>query len=522
MNLFSTRRAGIFLLLAAGITLLSGWLPLIPSLRSLINFEAFAALSDERLANLFGRTIWLATCASVLTALCGWPLAILVYRTKLWSGNWCALLLPLPLLLPPLLIAQAWHGLLGIDGPWAAVFCLGLACAPFPALLAARALCHQSHSAHNAALMFGGPKLAFTQMLRVSLPATALGTALAFLFIVSDFAVPDYFAAVGDKFSVYAAEVFNGWRSEQIAVGAKASAPLVLLAGIVLYCCLWIRDRYRGLEHSKNCTPLPVDLGKGQFALTVLAWCLLGLILLMPIGRIIFETVLGGPNASGDWLSRASDSFHNGIERGRNDLIRSLRTGLCAAGIALLIAPIWADLICKLRVGRLSRLLQVLIALPLLTPAVGTGLGAILIWNTPATVEFYDSWMLPPLIMAGRFMPIAVFILVERMQRNPRSQNQAALMVGASYLHRLYRYQLGPHRSAWILSASLVAVFSIRELDLAVLIPAANPSAAVRYYNALHFARDGFVAAFGLMIALVLFLPVALHALWKSLTQSQP
>jgi ABC-type Fe3+ transport system permease subunit len=71
------------------------------------------------------------------------------------------------------------------------------------------------------------------------------------------------------------------------------------------------------------------------------------------------------------------------------------------------------------------------------------------------------------------------------------------------------------------LSAALVAVFSIRELDLAVLIPAANPSAAVRYYNALHFARDGFVAAFGLMIALVLFLPVALHSLWNGLNQNK-
>jgi lipopolysaccharide/colanic/teichoic acid biosynthesis glycosyltransferase len=61
----------------------------------------------------------------------------------------------------------------------------------------------------------------------------------------------------------------------------------------------------------------------------------------------------------------------------------------------------------------------------------------------------------------------------------------------------------------------LVAVFAIRELDLAVLLPAANASAAVRYYNALHFARDHFVAAFGLLITLLLFLPVAIHALFS-------
>ena len=58
--------------------------------------------------------------------------------------------------------------------------------------------------------------------------------------------------------------------------------------------------------------------------------------------------------------------------------------------------------------------------------------------------------------------------------------------------------------------AGLVAVFSFRELDLAVLLPAANASAAVRYYNALHFARDSFVAALGILMAFLLFLPVAL------------
>ena len=60
-------------------------------------------------------------------------------------------------------------------------------------------------------------------------------------------------------------------------------------------------------------------------------------------------------------------------------------------------------------------------------------------------------------------------------------------------------------------------VFAVRELDLAILLPGANQSAAVRYFNALHFARDGFVAAFGLLIAILLFLPAMLYAAWTSL-----
>jgi hypothetical protein len=66
------------------------------------------------------------------------------------------------------------------------------------------------------------------------------------------------------------------------------------------------------------------------------------------------------------------------------------------------------------------------------------------------------------------------------------------------------------------LGAAMVAVFSIRELDLAILLPAANASVAVRYFNALHFARDQFVAAFGCLMTLLLFLPYMISSSFQS------
>jgi hypothetical protein len=62
-----------------------------------------------------------------------------------------------------------------------------------------------------------------------------------------------------------------------------------------------------------------------------------------------------------------------------------------------------------------------------------------------------------------------------------------------------------------------VVAFGVRELDFAILLPAANASAAVRYFNALHFSRDNFVAAYGIVLVLILFLPVMLHGWWQSL-----
>jgi ABC-type Fe3+ transport system permease subunit len=408
-----------------------------------------------------------------------------------------------------------------MDGPWAAVFSLGLSGLPFPALFAARALERQSSSTQETALLIGGPKLAFRAWLRCALPATIFGAALAFLLAATDFAVPDYFAAVGDKFSVYAAEVFNGWRSENLLAGASTAAPLVLLAAIGFYIALVIRDRNRHEDAGSGKVATPIQPDQFKLPLSLLLWSILGLALILPLARILWETGAAGPEASGDWFSRSSEAFHNAFERGRADLLRSLRTGLLAGGLTLVVAPFWAHFFLNRKPGRRTRLLQLAIALPLLVPAVGTGLGSILVWNRPLTADFFDSWLLPPLILAGRFLPLAVFLLIERMERVPRSQDDAAQLAGVLYPARIFRYLLGPQRAAWLLSGALVAVFAIRELDLAVLLPAANPSAAVRYYNALHFARDGFVAAFGLIIALLLFFPIVLHFLQQSLKSSK-
>ena len=506
-----------FLATAAIITLIAAWLHLIPVLAPLFSFQAFQDLADPRLQSLLGRTLWLSFCAASLSALLGIPAAILSHRIRLPFASLAVLLLPLPLLLPPLLLAQAWHGLTGMDGPWAAVFSLGLCGVPFVALFASQALERQSASAQESALLIGGPFLALRTWLRCVLPAAFFGATITFLFTATDFAVPDYFAAVGDKFSVYAAEVFNGWRSEDLLSGANTAAPLVLLAAVAFYIALVIRDRSRHEESGLGKGSPPIDSGRHSVFLSLLLWAILALVLLLPIGRILWETGAAGPEANGDWFSRSADAFQNAIERGRFDLLRSLRTGILAGAFTLLLAPFWAHFLLHRKPGRRTRLLQVALALPLLSPSVGTGLGAILIWNRPLTADFYDSWLLPPLILAGRFLPLAVFLLVERMERIPRSQDDAAQLAGTPYPQRIFCYLLGPQRATWLLSGALVAVFAIRELDLAVLLPAANPSAAVRYYNALHFARDGFVAAFGLLIALILFLPVVLHYLHQNL-----
>ena len=62
--------------------------------------------------------------------------------------------------------------------------------------------------------------------------------------------------------------------------------------------------------------------------------------------------------------------------------------------------------------------------------------------------------------------------------------------------------------------ATLVFVLAMRELDAAILVPAANGTILFRLYNAVHFGRDDFVAALALLTVFFVLLPGLLWALF--------
>ena len=61
----------------------------------------------------------------------------------------------------------------------------------------------------------------------------------------------------------------------------------------------------------------------------------------------------------------------------------------------------------------------------------------------------------------------------------------------------------------------MVFVLSMRELDAAILVPAANQMAMFKLFNAVHFGRDDFVAAMSLLIVFATVLPALLWALFS-------
>ncbi len=494
----------------------AAWMPLWPVALPLLRVDLLGDVLDARTSTLLLRSLWMSAASGLLALLLGWPSAVLASRSDAPGSTLFRTLLPLPLLLPPLMVAQAWFGLTGMSGPWAAVATFGFCFAPLPALLAVRALSRQSASAHEAALLIG-PRLAWSEMLRTSFPAALGGAVLAAVFAIGDFAVPDYFATVGELFHVYASEIFGNSRTGGYQQGASASLPLVALGLAAVFMLVRLQESSGGPDHGAGRLAAPLRLGRARWPAALLLFAILAVLLLAPIGQMIYETGAQGPASTRTWSEVSANAFRDAVDAGRGDILRSLAYTGMAGLFTLLVAPLIAHWLLQRQGKKRARVVLALILLPLLVPSVALGFGAIVAFNRAALDSFYTSLFLPALLVAGRFLPIAVLLLMERMRQVPAAQEEAAELCGAPYLVRLFRYRLGPQRSALFLAAGLVVVFGIRELDFAILTHAANRSAAVRYYNALHFSRDNLVAALGLILALLLFLPVMLHAAFRTL-----
>lgn len=213
-----------------------------------------------------------------------------------------------------------------------------------------------------------------------------------------------------------------------------------------------------------------------------------------------------------EYLANFRKSFSRAFELSRESLLSSLIFALIAASIALPVALVLGHAIQR---GRGGALLEVVTLLPLIVPATLFGIGTIVFWNHEWTAAIYDSGALVALLFAGRFLAVATLICSGAVASFDPRLEESAHLAGAGPLRRLFGIvSPGVWTSlvgAWI----VVFALSIRELDAAVLVPAANDTAMFRVFNAVHFGRDDFVSALALLVIFTILLPGLLWSLFS-------
>jgi len=450
----------------------------------------------------------LGLCATLVSLLLGGGHTWLTLGRDLPGAGW---LLPLgiaPLVVPPIFVAMGFAELFDPSGFWPCALLLGICHAPFVAVLAARGLRAIDGRSYEAAWLLRGRPRAELWLLRSIAPELLAGCLLAFLFTVADHGVPEFLTVKGKTWHTYAEGIFSRWtRRATGTTFADLQSPIVAALPFValLTVLLWLALRLRGTAPDRGTSqPLPQrPLGRWRWPALLVPIGYLGAGIGVPV-VVLTRWACGSAQKlepmSLDYLRR---SFQKAVDQGVPDLIHSV---LLAAGVAVVVVLLALPL--ARAAGRRRPSLDLLCALPAALPAILLGIGLVVTYHDAALLrtgggDFYSGWGFAVCGYAARFLPFAALTLTGQVRRLPTALDEAALLAPRSRFARALRIHLPPLLPGVWSAAVVVFVLALRELDLAVVLPAANATAVRRLSNAVHFQHEDWSGVIALLLLLV-------------------
>jgi len=456
---------------------------------------ALSAFGPLRQALLLARSLALALCAALGATAVGTVLGRAVFAQSSRAQKLFALLMVLPLLLPPFVVALAFIMLtdrIGVHwfGFGAAVFVLSLAFAPLAGLVVWAGFVRIGESSRAAAELGAGPWRVCTQV-ELGLIRPYLWTAFGLigLFSFADYGVPSLL-----RVTTYPVVVFSHFAACYDLRGALLSCwPYALLPGLAL--AGWSRLFGSRLFRAAGRPAGQRDSQRARRARRI--WCVMfGCVLFvcaaLPI--LVLLATAGGP-----------DAYAAAWRTGRRQLLTSLALSAGTATLLVLLGGAVAAGICA-SVGWRRVLQNYLSLLPAALPGTVFGIGLICAWNRPSTAPVYTSPAILVLLYLARFLPFAARTLLAGLNRITRETLDAARLADAS-APRLFRVVLAPlWAPAALVGWSLCFVLCSRELTGTLLVaPPGMETLAVRIYSLYHYGAGRLVAALALLLVLTGF-----------------
>ena len=471
-------------------------------------------LHDDNVLVMVASTLQLGVAATAISLLLGGGHAWLTIGRDLPGGRWLAPLGVAPLVVPPIFVAMGFADIFPTSGFWPCAILLGVAHAPFVAVLAARGLRSVDGRAYEAALVLRGRGRAERWLLRAIAPELLAGCLLAFLFTVADHGVPEFLTVKGKTWHTYAEGIFARWTRRSVGTTfAELQSPIVVALPFLaaLGCLLWAALRLRAQAPDRGVVkPLPLR-PLGGWRWPALAAPLLYLIAGVGVPVVVLTRWVLGSAQKRDPMgfAYAQQSFAKAVDQGLPDLLHSVWLALAVGAVVVLLA---------LPLARASArrwpALDLLAALPAAVPSILLGIALIRSFHDgPVLRQFGDrfdqSWGFAACAYAARFLPFAALTLAAQARRQSLAAEEAGRFVGRAPFVRALRLHVQPLLpavwSAWVLAF----VLALRELDLAVVLPAANATAVRRLANAVHFQHEDWSGVIALLLlAIAVLVPL--------------
>ena len=490
------------LILLLGATLLPVLTMVADAFRSGQGFDIHALhfMFEQMGSKSFQRTLLLATLVAVTATLAGALLGVILSKVKLPLAKLWILLLILPLLLPPYMLALGWFEVVGRQGIWGELlfgfwgvfWVLFTIYLPIPLLLTALFLRQIDPRLEEAALLMTG----WSGVLRfitlpLIFPALVLSFLLVFILTFGEQSVASFL-----RYDLYAQESFTYFTAFYDFSKATVSAvPMVIVALLFLIAEQLLIAR-RGVRFRSSSEMIRIDAGKWTPLLEVTVGIVVIATVLLPLSHLFKEAA--------QWqiwsvvLSKAAGAAK-----------RSYLYAASGATLLTLFGIAGAWLLSERYRG--ARFYDAALIFMFALPATVIGIALIRFWNRPETLFIYTTPVIILLGYLGKYLVLTTKITENRFAQIPRSQIDAAALAGANRF-ALLRYIYVPLSGKVILLGWVIGfIFCLRETTITMLVyPPGFETLPVYILTQMANGDQAEIAAMSVLMILMTLLPLLL------------
>ena len=390
-------------------------------------------LADPLTREVVWFTVWQALASTVLTIALATPAAYVLGRYRFRGRSVVSAIVVVPFVLPTVVVALAFLAILpdGVERGWAPIL---VAHAFFNVAVVVRIVgtfwANLDPRLGEAAATLGASpaQRAREIVLPLLAPALAAAGAIVFLFSFTSFGI--VLILGGPRYATIEAEIYNQ-AVRLFDLRAAAVLSLVQLACVVA--AVWVatrlerrlvvagglraeRDTLRSIRTRREKLVVAASLGG------------LGLFLGLPLAVLVERSLAVGDGYGLDAYRALAEPTSILLASPWEAIVNSLVYAAAASVIAIVVGGLAAFAVADTR-G--SRLLDLLVLIPLGASAVMLGLGFLIAFDTPPLDIRAAPWIVP-VVQALVAIPFVVRIMVPTLRSIDPRLREAAALLGAS------------------------------------------------------------------------------------------
>ena len=451
---------------------------------SLVGFEEF--FSSPRYVEAFLNTVKLGVIATIGTLALGAPLAYVVARYD-FPGKDIVALLPLAtIILPDIVVSQAWLMLLGNNGivrhvlenigielpsfyGWfGMIYTLILNDYTYVYIGMLAALKALDGTIEEAAVNLGASNLRrfFTVTLPVLAPAILINAMIVFTLAVDNFSIPMILGGNVDVLSSLTYQTFLSEMGGNPTMQSVLAVVSVVLVGAVLFVQKRIVER-KTYQMQQGRAPRAVR-ARGLAAVMLTG----GAVLFVAFSMIPAVTVIIGAftKARGPVMQYGTFTLENMERALRNapePIINSLMLASVAAIAGTCFATVASYLIVKKRLWVVS-MLDYVVMLPLAISGTVLGIALIHTYNS-GFIVLTGTWVIMAAAYFVRKVPFSIRSASASLYSIPDSIEEASINLGVSPLKSFFKVVLPVMKPAILGAAILMWVTSLAEISATIV-----------------------------------------------------